>query len=314
MRGDIENNYVVFGKYPGDYPDKYFGYRYESSNLDQAKEYNSLEACKQASNYNYNCTIKSFAGEDIYWRIIRTNGDGSIRLLYDGTQPYEIKENPENRIIGYSVFYDEYIKDNTFAGYMYGTIGATSYSATHANLYDTNIKKYLDNWYNTVINSNNEYSNKISDAIYCNDRSVIKGTGIGSTATTYAASFRRTNNEPSLKCSQVNDRFTVNSNINNVPTNGKLTYPIGLLTSDEVAFAGETNSAMFNNNYYLNDGIGSITMTPSSFSSYIGIYLSDYNALTYSHLWSSVKPVISLKSDTLFLGDGTMENPFTIAN
>ena len=71
-----------------------------------------------------------------------------------------------------------------------------------------------------------------------------KATGIGTTNTTYAAKTRRDNGTPTLKCTNNNDKFTKSTTIGN----GKLTKMIGLITSDEVIYAGGTS---INEEYYL---------------------------------------------------------------
>ena len=82
--GDAKNNWVKFGKYQNDLI-RYRGY-YSTTDTSY-KEYSTMDECTSASSYNINCTEYKYAntGDDIYWRIIRTNHDGSIRLLYSGT-------------------------------------------------------------------------------------------------------------------------------------------------------------------------------------------------------------------------------------
>ncbi|CCY87984.1 unknown [Mycoplasma sp. CAG:956] len=79
-----------------------------------------------------------------YWHILRINGDGSIRLVYDGTSAHDNNESSSDRIIGNSK-YNSSANDNTYVGYMYGSTGASSYDATHANTNDSTIKIYIDN-------------------------------------------------------------------------------------------------------------------------------------------------------------------------
>lgn len=67
----------------------------------------------------------------------------------------------------------------------------------------------------------------------------------------------RDNISTSLACKNKNDSFTVGSENGN----GALIYPVGLLTSDEVMYAGskiDTN----NNNYYLYTGNLYWTLSP----------------------------------------------------
>ena len=58
-----------------------------------------------------------FAG--YYWRIIRINGDGTIRLIYDGTSAHANGESSTDRQIGTSRFNSTY-GDNASVGYMMG--------------------------------------------------------------------------------------------------------------------------------------------------------------------------------------------------
>ena len=92
------------------------------------------------------------------------------------------------------------------------------------------IKTAIDTWYKNNLTS---YTNYLSnDAIYCNDRSLSSGTGIGTKKTTYTAQTRISNGQPTLKCTNNSDKFTKSTTIGN----GKLTKMIGLITSDEVMF------------------------------------------------------------------------------
>ena len=246
-----------------------------------------------------------------YWRIIRINGDGTIRMIYAGTSAHANGYNDSSAndmSIGTSVF-NSSRDDNTFVGYMYGTKGATTYANTHSNTTNSTIKTKLDSWYDTnIVNTGNE--KYIADAIYCNDRSVSSGTGIGTTDTTYAAKTRMSNGQPTLKCANNNDKFTKSTTIGN----GKLTKMIGLITSDEVMYAGGTSSN--NKEYYLYSGSLYWTMAPSSYApgfahvgivSYIGD-LSDYIVLNAR----AVRPVVSLKSDAISGGSGTAASPFLV--
>ena len=81
-----------------------------------------------------------------WWRIIRINGNGSIRMIYQGTSANTTGEGTQ---IGTSAFNTSY-NDNVYVGYMYGTAGSSSYEATHANTNNSTIKQELDNWYSNI--------------------------------------------------------------------------------------------------------------------------------------------------------------------
>ena len=116
-RGNVTNNYVKFGRWSDDVPDIVRGYYSASST--SYKEYSSLEECQSASSYNVNCTLISNAGKEMYWRIVRINGDGTVRVIYDGTAAHANGESSSDRQIGISAFNKPYI-DNAHIGYMYG--------------------------------------------------------------------------------------------------------------------------------------------------------------------------------------------------
>ena len=248
-----------------------------------------------------------------YWRIIRTNHDGSVRLLYSGTTT-----DTTSGYIGTSAFNSTYINP-MYVGYMYGTDGSLSESRTNTN--DSTIKTYIDNWYSTNLSSYSKYIS--TEAVYCNDREVGSGTyNTGSTSFHYVAYTRlNTNNSPSYNCTNSKDAFSGSS------TEAKLKYPIGLMTADEITYAG---GKLYNNAlawYYLNSTGGSITgstywwlLSPFNWSGYFAyswrVYGSNFPGyLNGDYVGGSygVRPAISIKGDALWSsGDGSPENPYEI--
>ena len=279
------------------------------------------------------------------WKIIRTTETGGIKLIYNGT-PIDGKcetQTGEETQIGTSKFNENY-DDNAYVGYMYGTAGSTTYQATHANTNDSTIKTYIDNWYSQ--NFDESVTSKLEDTIFCNDRSTkaydantIGSTdyssygdlGYGTNATFYGSAHRSsrfsTNPNPSLVCQNDNDKFTVESENGN----GKLTYPVGLITLDEVVLAGfNTYSSNLNDcidtaNYlYTNKDYW--TLSPvllrdlyNRYSSFVGdIGSSGYigqNVVNWDYDGGEgVRPVVSLANGTLVNsnGDGTSTNPYVV--
>ena len=240
-----------------------------------------------------------------YWRIVRVNGDGSIRMIYSGTNAGTTGTNTQ---IGTSAF-NSNNDDNAYIGYMYGATGASTYTETHTNINDSTIKTIVDNWYKTNIEDAG-YSSYISDTLFCNDRSFASsntGTGIGTSATYY----RLYNDNKTLKCSQQNDRFTVNDEATG---NGALTYPIALLTGDELALAGSLNAT--NYGFYLYTGTTYWTMTPTYFSgTNARISFENMNGVSGSYSVDAnygIRPVINLKPGSLTEGSGTADDPYTV--
>ena len=309
--GDAKNNWVKFGTYKINGPIRgYFG-----STSISYREYASMEECTSASSYNYNCSYTWSAGDDIYWRIIRTNHDGSIRLLYSGTAT-----DTTSGYIGISKFNSRY-RDALYVGYMYGTSGTLASNRTNEN--DSTIKTYIDAWYSSYLNSYTKYIS--TEAVYCNDREVGSGkySATGSVFS-YAPETRLyTNNAPSYNCANSKDAFSGSN------TEAKLTYPIGLMTADEITYAGGLIQKKLTSPYAwycLNSAGSSIT---DIYWWLLSPLIWDGNGARSSRVsgssepgtlssWdadgiSGVRPAISIKGDALYSsGDGSPENPYEI--
>ena len=257
-----------------------------------------------------------FAG--YYWRIIRTNSDGSVRLLYSGSDAEMLN------YIGYSAFNTNYDSPK-YAGYMYGDSDTTLEEA-RTNTNDSTIKTYIDNWYENNLTS---YTNYLSnDAIYCNDRELANGYTYSTSSSFSFKSYERldgdnngTNAMPSYDCTNNKDAFSVNN------TEAKLKYPIALMTADELSYAGgagKRNESMW---YYtdevykasIND-CGWWTFSAGTYGtmSYVltvdgvqGFYTFDDSTVYEKNI--SVRPVVSLKSCVQWKsGDGSANNPYEI--
>ena len=258
-----------------------------------------------------------FAG--YYWRILRVNGDESIRIIYDGTSAHANGESSTDRQIGKSAYNSNY-SDNTYVGYMYGTTGTGTYDETHANTNDSTIKGVIDNWYKANIEDAG-YGSYINDTLFCNDRSFASdntGTGAGTSTTYYrwyygpwTSETNKTN--PRFICSQQNDRFTVD---NEITGNGNLTYPVGLLTTDEATLAGGYDTS--NYRYYLHTGNYYWTMSSYGYFggsvSAIVSFVGSRGNLDGNYVYMSygVRPVLNLKSGSLKSGSGTATDPFLV--
>ena len=310
------NNWVKFGKYQKDLI-RYRGY-YSTTDTSY-EEYSTMDECTSASSYNTNCTEYKYAnsGDDIYWRIIRTNSDGSIRLLYHGTSI-----TATDAYIGESVF-NAADNDPMYVGYMYGTSGSLASNRTNTN--NSIIKRVIDTWYKDNLNIN--YGKYISTtAIYCNDRSnPAGGYNTGKSTFLYGADTRlETNKTPTYDCTNVNDKFTVDTSTGN----GKLTYPIALMTADEVSFAGgvvfEDTKAWSWYNYNSANGrsagISWWLLSPFYWNKFAYVFDVEINTDSFGKLNGSttgltdrVRPVISLKSCVKISGgDGSASDPYTI--
>ena len=249
-----------------------------------------------------------------YWRIIRINGDGSVRLLYAGTTA---NASGSGLNIKSAAFNSK--RDNpAYVGYMYGSTLNTSYEKTNANENDSNIKKELDNWYKTyILGTSNE--SVIADAGFCNDRSFSSGDGYTSTGsnTNYGPYSRYyQTKQPTLKCAQTNDLFTLSTNTKG---NKALTYPIGLITVDELMLSGYADGYI-NKSAYTYSTLTYWTLSPSYFNVtdtsareldlYSVGYPNGYNYVTYGF---GVRAVVNLSSDAQISGGiGTSSSPYEI--
>ena len=246
-----------------------------------------------------------FAG--FWWRIIRINGDGSIRMIYQGTSANTTGSGTQ---IGES-FFNISCNNNMYVGYMYGS-SSSDYNTTHSNTNSSTIKGVLDQWY-SVTSGLTTYAEYIDgNAGFCGDRTTYSGSGTGTTQTYYAAYNRLVNvNNPSLQCESRDVYTTTDSSTGNK----SLTYPIGLLTADEAALAGITcNNA--NTESYLYTNSSYWTMSPSSYGYGVAhVFVLDSN--TISSGWGvidspDIRPVINLRSDIQITGTGTTSDPFKV--
>ena len=352
-----------------------------------------------------------FAG--FYWRVIRVNGDGTVRLIYDGKNPHANGESSSDRQIGASAF-NEYTNDNTYVGYMYanpdnfeitdseintvginglsatakyyfgtsytlvknsrryklsgdiiqGTIapdkvgyytcfsvnidstcnvvyhtakynsstsmtvsglgyGTTSKQQSQSNDVNSEVKTYLENWYQ---NNLKDYENKLSkDTIFCNNRNISNktnwtynnaGYGMNPTIYGYERYYNYANQGklgPDLSC-PLNDSF----NVEGTNGNEKLTYPVGLITMDEANMSGGINSSA-NSLYYLYNGQRYWTISSAQFNSWFQADVSTIThigELSYQFVGDGigVRPVINLDPDKItFTGNGTMQDPYVIS-
>ena len=251
---------------------------------------------------------KNASNQDLYWRIIRTNSDGGVRLLYHGTST-----TATDAYIGTSTFNSSY-NNIAYVSYMYGNLG--SVANARENTTDSTIKTIIDKWYKDNLNTN--YGKYLSTtAVYCNDRSTSDNTNFGA--------FTRlgTNKTPSYDCAATEDKFTVDSTVGN----GKLTYPIALMTADEVSFAGGVYGTNAPTWYYKNSANGSSTgstwwwlLSPRRWDGGFAVVFGVYGSSNPGYLYyynvnntNGVRPAISLKSCIKYsTGNGSASDPYTI--
>ncbi len=212
-----------------------------------------------------------------------------------------------------SVYYIHDFGNSSSVSYLTLTGGdniETAKTKMFTNTNDSTIKAVVDNWYKTNMTS---YTDKLEDTIYCNDRTITKGPLLSkdtsSTSSIYFAGRTRAETyKPSLDCSNSNDAFTVDSSIGN----GKLTYPVGLMTTDEAMYAGrEFSFSSSSTNYWwsgtpIHFAYNNVNMACMYSIDYFGYYYGGRNNF-------GVRPVVSLAPGIgVDLGDGTSESPFIV--
>ena len=292
------------------------------------------------------------------WRIVRVGGDGSVKLILhnDNTtgaaNPCNSANNSTSAAFArysgetYKSAFNIYYKDNTYVGFMYGTItecenhpeitenkerdcewygftlsNSTSYATAHANTNKSTILTNLETWYN---NSLKAYENVIADTVWCTDKTNVtdttydpwgwnpNGLGYGTNTTFYGATQRLVGTSgsaggtgPSLKC---------NGELS------KINSKVGLITADELAYAGYARRIQNTTTYLQENATGDYwwSLSPDHFhGSYgaLGWFVDggdgDFSGATVN-IVGGVRPSISLKPSTNVTGDGTSENPYVV--
>lgn len=311
-----------------------------------------------------------FAG--MCWRIVRTTGNNDVKLvLYNNDSDNCTLTGEGLAYAKYASSYTSSFSDNhahTSAGYMYGLeddntntaclfnvndIVVNKYSsyktesacvkaggkwaANQYSVYFSNVKesvalKNLNTWYKAKLTA---YTDKLADVIWCNDKSV---SGTTSTGYTYGIAGRGSNSSYSLICP--NDynggklsKYTVSDTTNG---NGDLTYPIGLLTADEIMYAGgvaASNNTLSTQYLYTNTGKADLLLTPYQYNSNNNIdegqVTSHSAAINGNNMYPSIpdeamalivflgvdtylRPSIALKGNVSVSGSGSASDPFVV--
>ena len=271
------------------------------------------------------------------WRIVRVGGDGSVKLILhnDNTagaaNPCSSANNSTSAAFArysgttYKSAFNTNSNDNAYVGFKYGTAGSSTYEATHANTNKSTILTNLETWYNNNLTA---YESVIDNSVWCNDKTNVtdttydpygwnlNGYGYGKNVTYYGATQRLVSKinsaggtGPSLKC---------NGELS------KITSKVGLITADELAYAGYAYNKS-NTTTYLQENATDTwwwSLSPNGFSG--GFAGSDANVwdvngsngyFSYRNVNVSrgLRPSISLKSSTTFSnGSGTSEDPYVI--
>ena len=278
-----------------------------------------------------------FAG--MCWRIVRIDGQGNIKLVLYNYNPDSLTnpciqtgasyafaryDNTTNGSNGQSTFNLSPLS-NAYIGFMYGTPNSSTYALEHANINKSTILTNLETWYDNNLgeHASKDYTNYLADVIWCNDKSTT-GNGYGTTRSNYGP-YNRLNDistaSPTLVCppdknSGKLSKYTVSDTTNG---NGALDYKIGLLTADEIAFAGGAYG-LENLSYYLNKNASSswwlLSIGYFTGSYVYGIGFIPNGCMNYGTVNATmgVRPAVSLKSTITISasGTGTATNPYVV--
>lgn len=201
----------------------------------------------------------TFAG--LTWRIVRINGDGSVRLILD-----DITDTLAN--------YNSDMED-------YEDTSHTDLFTSLESFYDSNLSNY---------------DSYIANTRFCSE--------VGKTDTTYNAYTRIVTNEiPTFNC--LGERFT---------------SKIGLLTVDEVVFAGglygEENSEYYLYNEEIDNLWWILSLSKEDDDTFYPFLVNEKGEIVDNvsgSLYRGFRPVISLNRNVLVTGTGTIDDPYVVS-
>ena len=267
------------------------------------------------------------------WRIVRVGGDDSVKLILhnDNTKkvanPCDAANNSTSAAFArysgttYTSAFNSSHNDNAYVGFKYGTAGASDYATTHANTNNSTILTNLETWYNNNLKT---YADAIADTVWCNDKTNVEdktynpwsyggnatGLGYGTNKTYYGAIQRLVSTSgsaggtgPSLKC---------NGELS------KITSKIGLITVDELAFAGYAYELQNTTTYLQENATNTYwwSLSPLDFNlGSAGVWNVGEGSFGRSSAGSTleVRPSISIVSSaTISGGFGTSEDPYVV--
>ena len=227
-------------------------------------------------------TKNNFIFADMCWLGIRTTDSGGIKIMYNGV-PVDGKctaTTGADTMIGSGV----YNNNTNTAHYKNGSK-------------NSNAKMAVDTWYEDNLIAYKDY---LEDTVFCNDLGSFHSS--------------RANGTPSLAC-DASQSFTVSTDYGN----GESTYPIGLISADEVMLSGYGSSVAF-----LYNGQNYWTMTQASSGNYAYLVINNgrlddndgYAGYYYSGQVNrhslGYRPVVSLNAAVTTTGTGSQDNPFVV--
>ena len=283
-----------------------------------------------------------FADKD--WKIVRINGDGTIRII-EAEAPYRIDcdyiSNPGCESDPNSIYFNNkaFYALNNFQYYMSGytynnkqnctkdhpcisDYDGTSFTNDYGGT-DGYLKESLEQLYKSNLK---KYDDKIALATYCSDTSIVNKYNDEHQYTNYDYSPKQrilTDHKPILTCpdpTEYQSKETHNYG-------GVYKLKIGLLTADEMIMSGHASG--YNNinkagpkNYLYHDFVVDYpwwSMTPitdDEMSIRLDVFINYNGYISGSTAWDPwvLLPVINLNADVEFTGTGTADDPYTVSS
>lgn len=312
----------------------YYSYQSTSSDLSADEAIMAMEPDEYSVSYYYRGNVKNnyvqFA--NMCWRIVRVMGNGAIKLvLENGDSSSCSASNPLIKSSG------------SVQLVTYGTSKNSSYKGSNA-------ETVINTWANNNLSS---YTSYLEDIIWCSDVSSRNPKylstlydNVNHIAYSGVQKFNRYVNDevprPTFNCpegesSLVNTTTTNHVNYNeanpgydNTAVTTGLRSKVGMLTADEMLFAGASigysknnvKAEIGNQKYYLYsstvNNYAYYTMTPAAYSNntpfvygFSGGYLGLINANSSG---AGIRPAIALKyTAKISGGNGTASNPYVIS-
>ena len=302
-RGNVDNNNVQFGEYASDYYAYYDGV---------GRYFQTLESCEaytESISYGTCTQVKlASAGDKMYWKIVRINGDGSLRLIYNGTSATpDFSDLAHSYAIG-QVPYNLEANDPKYTGYTYDR---------DTNETDSYIKREVDTWYENAL-GDTIYDSNVTGGRFCSDSSGYReesmiGRNVFASFDRLGSAYGKVmglemqeNVTPTLKCPVTSESYGESYRLK-----------AGLITVDELVLAGESLGVVGNS--YLSIGNSNIyywSMAPANFGTGDANVWGECENLRNDRVtdYNGVRPVINVTTENGFTsGDGTASSPYTIS-
>ena len=210
---------------------------------------------------------------DVKFKILRINGDSSVRLILSDALESNYAYNSDNSEV------DNY--------------------ADKLKLENSSVKEVLDKWLNANFSN---YTKYIGNSTYCEDLNVYKEENSIIYLNTYNRLF--VDDSPSLVC-----------------TGNKVSAQVGLISADEVVYAGAYRNSINQSFFLYNENLNGpfVTMSGSqilqNYNAVDAIIVNKNGSLSYDKKISNeyqIRPVISLDSNTTVTGSGTINDPYVV--